>query len=361
MNASLYSHTLSQFLEPIQSLLMDDSVSEILINGCEEIYAERKGRLALSPHTFRDELELMAAARHLAGYVGRSLDALNPILEGRMPDGSRIQIVLPPLSRKGIAIAIRRFSRDILSLGALIQTGSLTQAAADLLAASVHLGKNILVAGGTGTGKTSLLNVLTGMMPEGERLVVIEDAAELQPRQKHVLSLETRTADREGKGGVDIRELFRAALRLRPDRILIGEMRGKEAMDVIQAMASGHHGSMSTLHASSPYDALMRLETLALMSDIAVPLQVLRQQIASAIAMIVQMGRLRDGSRRVITIAEVCGLDAQQCYQIQPLFQLKPVPSDTVPSGMVLQPEEAPSYLQDIQRWDAKLRRRLPW
>jgi len=362
MNSALYKNTLKTFLAPIQALLNDPSVSEIMINGPSQIYAERKGKLELTSHRFRDGDALMAAAKNIAQSVNRPLDELHPTLDARLPDGSRVHAVLPPLSRAGVSIAIRKFSRDTLTVKTLIESGSLSSESADFLCGAVNLGKNILVSGGTGSGKTSLLNVLTGMLQEGERILVLEDAAELQPQQPHVVSLETRVADRHGRGEVSIRDLFRSALRMRPDRIIIGEMRGAEALDVIQAMTSGHHGSMSTLHANGEYDALTRLETMALMANVGLPLKALREQVTSAIDLIVQVARLKDGSRRVVSISEVKGLTSEGAYEVMTLFRLNITGREG--SRILAQLEAAdtpPSFLAELHKFGFIPSETSPW
>lgn len=319
----VYEKTLRSFLEPILVYLDDPSVSEIMINGPECIYIERRGQLSRVDARFSSTEALVSALRNIAQFVGRPLDNYHPILEGRLPDGSRIEALMPPISPDGPSVAIRRFSKDTLTIEKLLGFGSLTPDAAQTLSALVAAKQNIIVSGGTGSGKTSLLNCLSSFIPESDRVVVIEDARELQLQQEHVVQLEGRPADARGKGQVTIRDLFKATLRMRPDRIVVGEIRGGEALELIQAMTSGHGGCMSTVHASYPKDAMSRLETMALMSNVELPLSALRSQISSAIDVIVQTGRVRDGSRRVTHITEVLGCDEHNRYQLQDLFALE--------------------------------------
>jgi len=260
---------------------------------------------------------------NVAQYVGREIDDLRPVLDARLPDGSRVHAVIPPSARRGTYLTIRKFSRDVMNLDELIRLGSISPVAREFLEICVRLHKNIIVAGGTGTGKTSLLNALSTAIPEEERIVVIEDSSELRLNQSHVLYLEAQQADAYGKGGLSIRQLFVASLRMRPDRIVVGEVRGGEALDMIQSMISGHAGSLTTVHASTPRDAMIRLETLSLMSDVEIPIYVARAQVASAIHLIVQLSRFsEDGSRRITRITEACGLEGDK-YELHDLFVLK--------------------------------------
>ncbi len=318
---SVYIHTLRELLHPVRSFLEDRSVSEIMINGPDEIFIERRGRIERTQASFASDDALIAALRLLAQYVGRPLDAEHPILEARMPDGSRVEAVLFPIATRGAHVAIRRFSQDMLSIERLIELGSVGRDSAALLSVLVAAKQNLLVSGGTGTGKTSLLNVLSSFIPQGERVVVLEDARELQPRGDHVVRLEARPPDARGKGAITIRDLFKATLRMRPDRVVVGEIRDGAALDLIQAMTSGHGGCLSTLHASHPVDALGRLETMALMTDVELPLRALRAQIASAVDIVVQVDRLRSGARVVSHISEVRGLDAAGDYQLRDLYE----------------------------------------
>lgn len=321
ISKDIYKRTLRKFFAPIVPLLDDPSVTEIMINGHEEIIVERKGMLVATECKFEDADQLMSAIRHLAQFVGRRVDVHNPILEARFPDGSRVEAVLPPASPRGPSVAIRRFSTETLTMERLIDFGALDESAAELLRALVSGKQNIVVAGGTGSGKTSMLNALSAYMGEHERVVVIEDAIELQLQREHVLQFEAQAADANGRGGVSIRDLFKATLRLRPDRIVVGEIRSGEALELIQAMTSGHGGCMSTVHATAPVDTLSRLETMALMSDVELPMRALRSQISSAIDIVVQTARLSDGSRGITHITEVRGLTEQGGYVLVDLYK----------------------------------------
>lgn len=317
----VFDAVLINSLQPIAAFLQDESVTEIAINGPREIFIERKGHLERTPAAFASADQLLAALRVIAQFVGRPLDEQHPILEARMPDGSRVEALLPPVAPDGPAVAIRRFSKERLTLSKLLEFGALSQEAADTLKVLIECKQNIVIAGGTGTGKTSMLNALSALIPEDERVVVIEDARELQLQREHIVQLEARPPDARGKGAITIRDLFKASLRMRPDRIVLGEIRGGEALDLIQAMTSGHGGSLTTVHASYPIDTLNRLETMALMGGVQLPLRALRAQLASAVDIVVQTCRMRDGRRRVTHISEVVGLSENQAYQIRDLFR----------------------------------------
>ena len=315
----VFELSLRSLLNPIISMLDDKEVSEILINGPDEVYVERKGCLELTHQKFEDEYALISTAQGIAQYVGRSINAEHPRLDARLPDGSRVHIIMPPAARDGIHIAIRKFSSNELSIQKLIEWESLSKDAAELLQQCVSCKQNIVVAGATGSGKTSLLNVLSTLIGAQERIIVIEDSSELQLLQPHVVYLEGQPGNSSVSGGISIRELFWSSLRLRPDRIIIGELRGAESLDLVQAMTSGHAGSMTTTHATYPDDTLRRIETMALMSDISIPHNILREQIASAIQFIVQTSRFNDGTRGITHISEVVGLEQnnyvlQHCY-----------------------------------------------
>lgn len=331
----VYEQSVRGFFAPVGAYLDDASVSEILINGPSEIYVERRGRLERTDAQFPSLEALTAALRNVAQFVGRPLDADHPILEGRLPDGSRLEAVLAPAAPSGPVVAIRRFRKDTLTIERLIELGSLSREAAEALRELIAHKHNVLVSGGTGSGKTSLLNCLSSFIGGHERVIVIEDAQELQLQQPHRVQLEARPPDARGRGAVTIRDLFKASLRLRPDRIVIGELRGGEALELIQAMTSGHGGCLSTIHASHPLDALRRLETLALMSDVELPLAALRSQIASAIDVIVQTARLADGSRALTHISQVLPLSAEG-YQVRDLFR-------RTADGVLAAVEEEPS------------------
>jgi pilus assembly protein CpaF len=319
--AKVFEKTLLAFFAPIRPYLDDPTVSEIMINGPDQIYVERGGVLALVDARFDGKEALTAAIRNLSQYVGKPVSASRPILEGRMPDGSRVEAILPPVAPDGPHVSIRRFFKETLTVERLVGFDSLTSDAAEALRAFVISKCNILVAGGTGSGKTSMLNALSGFIPDGERVVVIEDSREVQFQKPHVVQLEARPADAKGEGAITIRDIFRATLRMRPDRVVVGEIRGGEALDIVQAMTSGHGGCMGTLHATYPRDTLTRMETMAMMSDVEMPLAAMRAQIGSGIQIIVQVARLQDGSRKVTHITEVLGFDmARQAYGLQDLF-----------------------------------------
>jgi pilus assembly protein CpaF len=318
---SVYRETIAEFLGPVRSYLEDPSVSEILINGPQCIYIERKGRLEATSAKFDGVEAILCALRNIAQFVGKDLDERHPILEARLPDGSRVQAVVAPAAPSGPYVAIRRFSRDTMTMEQLIALDSLTPLAAEFLRVAVGAKLNIVVAGGTGSGKTSLLNILAALVPENERVVVIEDSREVEVRRSHVVYMEARPPGPHGQEAISIRSLFRATLRMRPDRIIIGEIRGGEALDIVQAMVSGHGGCLGTLHATHPRDTLTRLETMAMMSDVEIPLLPLRMQIASGINLIVQVSRFRDGTRKISHITEVVGFDpVAQSYVCRDLF-----------------------------------------
>jgi pilus assembly protein CpaF len=292
---------------PITPLLHDDSISEVMVNGPDQVYVERKGQLTLSDVRFSSEAELVRVIREIAAFVGRRIDDDSPMVDCRLPDGSRVNAVIAPLAIDGASLTIRKFARDPLTVQDLVGFGTLSAEGAGFLEACVKAHFNILVAGGTGSGKTTTLNVLSSFIPDNERVVTIEDAAELQLRQPHRVRLESRPARIDGTGRVTIRDLVVNALRMRPDRIVIGECRSGEALDMLQAMNTGHDGSLTTIHANTPRDTLARLETLVLMSGVDLPQRAIREQIASAIHVIVQQARLRDGSRRITNITEIVG------------------------------------------------------
>jgi len=296
-------------LGPLERLLMDDTISEIMVNGPKQVFIERKGKLVLSDVTFFDEEQLLNVIDRIVSPLGRHIDEANPMVDARLADGSRVNAVIPPLSLKGPLLTIRKFSRNPLTIENLISFGSLTFKMASFLEACVKGRLNIVISGGTGSGKTTLLNVLSAYIPHDERIITIEDAAEIQLQQQHVLTLESRPANLEGTGQIAIRDLVRNALRMRPDRIVVGEVRGGEALDMLQAMNTGHDGSMTTGHANSTRDMLSRLETMVLMAGMNLPIPAIRQQIASAIDIIVQQSRMRDGTRKVTSISEVLGME----------------------------------------------------
>jgi pilus assembly protein CpaF len=321
--AEIFRRTLAKFLAPIQDYLADPSVVEVMINGPADIFIEKHGQLVKTDAHFENEEKLIAAIRNLLQFVGKRLAPDYPMIDARLPDGSRVHVAMPPCSRLGPCMTIRKFSKEGFTVDYMVECGTLTQMALDYLRVAIETEKNILFAGGTSSGKTSVLNTLAAFIPPQERIIVIEESSELQLRQPHVIQLETRGPDRYGKGAIDIRELFRNSLRMRPDRIIVGETRGGEALDLIQALTSGHGGSMSTMHADTPQDALSRLETMALMSDVAIPLNALRTQISSSIDIIVIMSRFHDASRRVTQITEVQPVDQEYRYQMKDIFTLK--------------------------------------
>ncbi len=298
-------------LGPLQPLIDDKDVTEIMVNGPYKVYIERKGKLTLSQVRFKDEPHLRRVIERIVTKVGRRIDESSPLVDARLEDGSRVNAIIPPLAVSGSTLTIRKFSKDALTVPDLIEKKSLTPEIAELLNACVAARLNIIVSGGTGTGKTTLLNVLSSFIPNDERIISIEDAVELQLQQDHVVRLESRPSNVEGKGEVTIRDLVKNSLRMRPDRIIVGECRGGEALDMLQAMNTGHDGSLSTIHANTTRDALARLETLVLMAGMDLPLKAIREQVCSAVDVIIQITRLRDGSRRVTSITEVNGMEGQ--------------------------------------------------
>jgi len=296
---------------PITSLLLDESVSEIMVNGPYQVYVERQGKLELTPITFADNDHVLHIIEKIVAPLGRRIDESSPLVDARLKDGSRVNAIIPPLALNGPTITIRKFAKEPLQVEDLIRLGTLTPNMALFLEACVRARINIVVSGGTGSGKTTTLGILSAYIPEDERIITIEDAAELQLRQSHVISLETRPANAEGKGQITIRDLVINSLRMRPERIIVGEVRGGEALDMLQAMNTGHDGSLTTGHANTPRDMLARLETMVLMSGMDLPLRAIREQISSAIDLIIQQSRLQDGSRRITHITEVLGLEGE--------------------------------------------------
>jgi pilus assembly protein CpaF len=317
----IFRETTRHFLGPVVPLLDDPTVSEVLINGPETIYFERAGRLHKADIRFADAQALLAAARNISEYVNRQIDADHHSMDARLPDGSRVHVIIPPSSRNGCCISIRKFQKSSFNLDSLVKRGSMSEQAAEFLRFCVLLHKNTIIAGGTGTGKTSMLNALSASIPEHERIIVIEDSSELQLYQPHTVYLEAQPARPDGKGQVTIRDLFVDSLRMRPDRIVVGEIRRGEALDLIQSMLSGHAGSLSTVHATTPRDAATRLETLCLMNDVGLPLHVARTQVAAALNIVLCIARLSDGSRRVQAISEVLDLDDRGQYSFRDIFR----------------------------------------
>ena len=306
-------------LGPIENLLKDNEVTEVMVNGPKQVYVERGGKLYLTEVKFRDDEHVMHIIDKIVSPIGRRIDEGQPMVDARLPDGSRVNAIIPPLALKGPSITIRKFSNNPYKIHDLIRFGTLTPKMAKLLEAAVKARLNIIISGGTGSGKTTLLNVLTGYIPENERIVTVEDAAELKLSQDHVVSLESRAENIEGKGEVTIRDLVRNCLRMRPDRIVVGEVRGGEALDMLQAMNTGHDGSLTTGHANSPRDMLARLETMVLMAGMELPVKAIRQQVSSAIDLVVQQSRLRDGSRVITHITELLGMEGD-IIQLQDIF-----------------------------------------
>src|SRR6266487_2105563 len=296
---------------PIQPLLEDPDVSEVMVNGPKKVFIEKNGKLTKSPITFDDDDHVLRIIDRIILPLGRRVDADSPTVDARLPDGSRVNAVIQPVAIDGPSITIRKFKRDKLTIEQLVKYGSLTPNMGEFIKACVLAHLNIVISGGTGSGKTTLLNVLSSFIQEEERIITIEDAAELQLQQDHVLRMETKVANVDGKGSVTIRDLVRNSLRMRPDRIIVGECRGGEALDMLQAMNTGHDGSLTTLHANTPRDALSRLETMVLMSGMDLPLKVVRQQVSSAVDLIIQQTRLKDGSRKVTAITEVVGMEGE--------------------------------------------------
>ncbi len=295
---------------PIQPLLDDPEISEVMINGYDRVYVERTGQLIRTGASFRDEAHLRATLEKMLAYSGRRIDESSPMVDARLPDGSRLNAVLRPLAVSGDAVTIRKFSKDPFIVAQLVQMGTLSKNMAEFLEAAVQGKLNLVVSGGTGSGKTTTLNALSAFIPPNERIITIEDAAEIQLQQEHKVTLETRPPNIEGRGGIPMRELVRNALRMRPDRIIVGEVRGGEALDMLQAMNTGHEGSLTTVHANSPRDCLSRIETMVMMAGVELPLTAIRSQIASAIDLVVQQARLLDGSRRIVRITEVVGMES---------------------------------------------------
>lgn len=318
---------------PIQVLLDDNEITEVMVNGPNQVYVERQGKLIKTNIKFENDTEVIHLIERIVLPLGRRIDSDRPTVDARLPDGSRVNAVIPPVAIDGPSITIRKFGKEKLTIEQLIELGSLTSQMAEFLHACVVARLNIIISGGTGSGKTTLLNVLSRFIPTGERIVTIEDSAELKLHQEHIVRLETRPPDVDGAGGMTIRELVRNALRMRPDRIVVGEVRGGEALDMLQAMNTGHDGSLTTLHANSPRDALSRLETMTLMSGLDFPLRVIREQMASAIDLVVQLSRQRDGTRKVTQITEVVGMEGETIVMTD-IFKFDETGTD--PNGKVL-------------------------
>jgi pilus assembly protein CpaF len=336
---------------PLERLLDDDSVTEIMVNGPDHIWIEREGRLTETSVTFDDESHLRRVLGKIVAQVGRRIDESSPMVDARLPDGSRINAVIPPLALNGPLMTIRKFSRNRLTFEDLNRLQTLSVETIEFLQRCVEAELNILVSGGTGTGKTTMLNVLSAAIPAGDRIVTIEDSAELSLAQPHTLRLESRTANIEGEGEVTIRDLVRNSLRMRPDRIIVGEVRGAEALDMLQAMNTGHEGSLSTVHANSPRDALARIETMVLMAGFELPLKAIRQQISAALDLVVHLDRLRDGSRRVTSIVEVQRMESDT-ITLQELFsfELERVTDEQVVIGSLRPTGLRPTFVHKFER-----------
>ncbi len=338
-------------LGPLEDLIARDDITEIMVNGPDNVYVEHKGVLYKTDTAFADDHQVLAAIDRIVSPLGRRIDESSPMVDARLKDGSRVNAIIPPLSLVGPSITIRKFAKTPLTVENLISYGSITAEIAHFLDVCVKIRKNILISGGTGSGKTTLLNILSGYLPAKERIITIEDAAELQLRQEHLVRLESRPANIEGKGEVTIRDLVRNSLRMRPDRIVIGECRGGEALDMLQAMNTGHDGSLTTIHANSPRDALARLETLVLMAGFDLPLRAIREQIASAISIIVQINREKDGSRKVVCVSEITKMEGD-IITMQDLFTFKQdgwgedgrLLGHFEPTGAI------PTFIEDIRR-----------
>jgi pilus assembly protein CpaF len=335
---------------PLQPLLDDDSVTEIMVNGPAQVYVERAGRIERVPAVFAGEAHLLRIIDKIVSEVGRRIDEASPMVDARLPDGSRVNAIIPPLALCGPTLTIRKFARRPYGLDDLVGFGTLTRQSAEFLATCVAGKLNVLVSGGTGTGKTTMLNALSAFIPESQRIITIEDSAELQLQQRHVIPLEARPPNVEGKGEIRIRELVRNALRMRPDRLVVGEVRGPETLDMLQAMNTGHDGSLTTIHANAPRDALARLETLVLTAGVDLPLRAVREQIASAFDLLIQVGRLVDGSRRVTHVTEVVGLESD-VITLQDLF-VAPRPANAAAAQGLLGPLAAtglqPGFLSKL-------------
>lgn len=348
--ASVISEAVRNFLGPIIELWDDPTVTEILVNGPFHIFVERKGILHKTDKKFSDEDSLRAAVNNIAQSVGRRISAEEPRLDARLPDGSRVAVVIPPCARNGTTVSIRKFTQTKISFKDYINLGSITPEAALFLDACIFLGKNTLVSGGTGSGKTTLLALLGSRIPKHQRIIVIEDSSELKLNHEHAVFFETKQSDSLGKGEVTIRDLLKSSLRLRPDRIIVGEVRSAEALELIQAMNTGHKGSMGTVHANSPEDAMVRVEALASGGDGKLSEKALRYQVAAAVEIVVQISRLPDGSRKIMAISEILGFDEQGSYQVAHIFQMSrmvrgldgKIIGQLEPSGHV------PTFLQEL-------------
>ena len=345
-----FKEALHNYLRPVVQYLEDPAITEVLINGHEEVFVETKGKLHKTPAKFSSEDELLAGITAIANYVGRRINIDEPRLDARLPDGSRIHAVIRPCAQSGPTVAIRKFSQVEVDFKKYISWGAITPDAAQFLEICMFLGKNILVSGGTGSGKTTLLGLLCGRIPNGQRVIVIEDASELTIHYEHVVRFETKTPDENGEGGVSIFDLLKSSLRLRPDRIIVGEVRGSEAFELVQAMNTGHKGCLGTIHSNSAEDAMVRLESLALGAG-GISERALQHSIGSAIDLVIQISRLRDGSRRVISISEALGTDEKNNYIIKHLYNIPSLTlqSDGTLKGDLLPTGELPTFMGEIE------------
>ena len=345
---------------PLERLLADESISEVMVNGPHEIWVERQGRLYETNLRFNDDSHLRRIINKMVAQVGRRIDESSPMVDARLPDGSRVNAVIAPLSLSGPLLTIRKFAQKRFGLDELVRIGTLSRETVEFLRLGVEAELNILISGGTGAGKTTLLNALSASVPNSDRIVMIEDAAELQLKQEHVLRLEARPKNIEGEGEIAIRDLVRNSLRMRPDRIIVGEVRGAEALDMLQAMNTGHEGSLSTVHANTPRDALARIETMVMMAGFDLPVRAIRQQVASALDLIVQLERLEDGTRRVVAITEVQRMESdvitlQELYS----FKIEQVLSDRTVVGALQATGLRPGFLFKFEKHGLKLPQNL--
>jgi pilus assembly protein CpaF len=341
---------------PLEKLLADPTVTEVMVNGPREVWIERDGRLEMTAMRFTDDSHLRRIINKIVAQIGRRIDEASPMVDARLPDGSRVNAIIPPLSLSGPLVTIRKFTQNRLSLKDFARLGTLTPDSIEFLERCIKAELNILVSGGTGSGKTTLLNAMSTAIPDGDRIVTIEDAAELRLNQRHVLRLESRPANIEGEGSISIRDLVRNSLRMRPDRIIVGEVRGAEALDMLQAMNTGHDGSLTTLHANTPRDALSRVETMVLMAGYDLPVRAIRQQVASALDLIIHLERLQDGSRKVTAITEVQRMESdvitlQEIYE----FKVEGVSSSGRVKGALVPTGLRPSFLQKFQKHGLEL------
>jgi len=350
-DSSVFDQAIKSFLGPIYPLLDDESITEVMVNSHDEIWIETKGKVKKTDAKFPDEDALRAAVNNIAQSVGRRINDEEPRLDARLPNGYRIHAVIPPCARKGTTMAIRKFSKVQFTFKDYVKLGAMTVDVAQFLDICMKLGKNVLVSGGTGSGKTTLLSVLCNRIPNGQRIIVIEDSSELQIDYEHVVFFETRMPDDQGRGEVSIRDLLKSSLRLRPDRIIVGEVRGSEALELVQAMNTGHKGCLGTVHANTPSDAIVRLEALAQGGDGQLSEKALRYQIAAAIDVVVQASRYPDGSRRIASIAEVRGFTPDGAYDVVPIYnmgRLKKRPDGSL-EGQIEPTGEIPSFIDEIE------------